>query len=154
MADDGVVLLNFEALIEKAQLGVIEGLNQAALEFSVRLAAELPDGVAAKSIVVKPSNRQGDKFTVTVGIENEGVLKYLWAYWKGEPEIITISGHPWMRFDRWKNGPSELRWRKDNLFHFKTVKHEYLAHDFVERAIAKFDTFGETIIRKFNERVK
>ena len=148
------VSFDFSGLVEKAQLGLIDGLNQAALEFSVKLADELPPGAAAKSIVVKSVNTAGTDYVVQVGIQDERVLKYIYAYWKGVPATITINAHnQFIKFDRWKNGPNEMRWRKDGMFHFRQVRHTYLPHDFVERAIYKFDTVAETISRKLGARL-
>lgn len=154
--EDVEISFDFTQLVEKAQLGVIDGLNQAAVEFAVKLADELPPGAAARSIVIRPTRPEGEtNYVVSIGIEDKGVLKYIWAYWKGIPQTITIFAHRrFMVFDRWKNGPSDLRWKSDGKFHFPQVQHTYLPHDFVERAIAKFDQLENTILRKIGDRFK
>lgn len=146
-------IINLEALVEQAQLGVIDGLNQAAVEFMAALASELPPGAAAQSITIRPTTEQGGKYVVSVGIEDEGVLKYIWAYWKGEPTTITITAHQKvMKFDRWTNGPADLR-SPDGHYYFPQVQHTYLPHDFVERAIAKFDSLVPIISNKLAQRL-
>jgi hypothetical protein len=149
-----VTLINFEGLTEKAQMGVIDGLNLAAVDFAARLAEQLPPGVSVNAIVIKPARGDGNTYTVSVGIEDKGILKWLWGYWKGVPNIVEIYPRVAraLRFSRWRNGPNDLR-DKDGYFNFKHVSHEYLPHDFVEQAIAKFDTLGERIISKMKERL-
>lgn len=149
--ETNVTLINMEGLVEKAQIGLIDGLNDAALDFATRLASELPPGVSVTQIVIKPAKGSNDTYTTSVGIEDQGVLKWLWGYWKGIPEVVDIFGN--MRFSRWKNGPASLR-RSDGFFHFKHVQHEYLPHDFIEKALSKFDTLEDRIVRKMNERFK
>src|SRR5258708_4092149 len=110
---DVYVTINLNDLVEKAQIGTIDALNDLAVDFATLLAEELPPGVAAKSITIRPSNAAGDTFTVSVGIVDEGVLKYLWGYWKGKPEIVDIyaKNSAFMKFDRWKNGNTDLKWK-------------------------------------------
>jgi hypothetical protein len=151
MSDEetSVVLINMEGIEEKAQQGFIDALNSGAVDFAARLAEELPPGVNASQIIIKPAKSGSDTYTVSVGIEDEGVLKWLWGYWKGESAVVDIFGN--MSFQRWKNPHSEPD--KNGYYHFKHVRHEYLPHDFVEKALEKFDTLGDKIISKMRERL-
>jgi len=147
--------LNMENLEPQVELAIIEGLNQGAIEFSSALASELPSGRAAKAIKIIPAKRVGDSIVAEVGIDDQNVLQYLWAYWKGVPNTITINAkRQWMRFYNWPNGDDAYRWKKDGMFHFKSVQHTYPAHDFIERAISKFSSLADTISKKLTIRLK
>lgn len=153
MADP--TLSNLDNLINMVNLGVIEGVNQATLELSGILASELPAGRAAKAIITKSAKRVGDEIIGSVAIEDQNVLQYLWAYWQGTPNPITINAkNQWMRFDNWSRGDNSYRWKSDGMFHFKSVQHTYPPHNFVERAIARFGNVASIISNKLGIRLK
>lgn len=152
--DDVVLQMDFTKLQQNVDLAVLEGLNQAGLEFRGELAKQLPHNPIEK-IVVKPSNKEGDMYTVSVAIEDQGMLKWIWAYWKGLPSTITITAHKiWMKFDDWDKGDDSYRWKTDGLFHFHQVHHTYPPHPFVENAIANFQQTADIISRRLVDRLK
>lgn len=129
---------NIDRLSRFLDEGVLTAMVQAQTEFAAVVQAELP-GQNLKNVVKKrPITKQGNKYTASVSIDDQSILKYLWAYWKGVPNTVTIvAHHKFMVFDRWANGPNNLRWN-DGKFHFQVVHRTYAAHDFVSRAIFKF----------------